>query len=425
MENKVSQSTTANAPGASSYQRRLLVFLSVATFFEGFDFIALVQVLPKIVEEMQLRAADTGLMIALINVGAILSFLIVYLADRHGRRPLLVVTIAGYTLCSLLSGFAGSAWAFAAIQLLARVFLIGELAVGMIYAAEEFPAERRGRVIGNLQVAATLGTIFCAAITPPMLASALGWRGLYFVGTIPLIMLAYARRNLKETGRFQTREVARSSTSLAGMLAFLKGPYRKRILLVATIWCLTYLCTQSLITFWNLHAVQALGMTYKDVSRCVMMAALGATPLLFMVGRLLEVGRRRAAIVVYSLLALGALGAYNLSGMLWLTLSLMLSVFAVAGIVPILNAYTVELFPTELRASAFAWCNSLLGRSGYVLSPLLVGWGASRFGYGPAVTATVVFPLIALALILRHLPETAGRTLEDTSELGHEARLAA
>lgn len=421
----MSRATTDTAQSDPRYQKRLLIFLSVATFFEGFDFIALVQVLPKIVEEMQLEAASTGLMVALINVGAILSFLIVYLADRYGRRPLLIITIAGYTICSLLTGFAGSVWAFAAIQLLARVFLIGELAVGMIYAAEEFPAERRGRVIGNLQVAATLGTIFCAAITPLLLSSTLGWRGLYFVGTIPLIILAYARRNLKETRRFETRQVSASNTSLADMLAFLKGPYRKRILLVASIWCLTYLCTQSLITFWNLHAVQALGMTYQDVSKCVMMAALGATPLLFMVGRLLEVGRRRASIVVYSLLVLGALGAYNASGMLWLTLSLMLSVFAVAGIVPILNAYTVELFPTELRGSAFAWCNSLLGRSGYVLSPLLVGWGASHYGYGPAVTATIIFPLIALVLILRHLPETAGRSLEDTSRLDQDSRIAA
>lgn len=421
----MSRTTTDSAQGDSRYQLRLLIFLSVATFFEGFDFIALVQVLPKIVEEMHLRATDTGLMVALINVGAILSFLIVYLADRYGRRPLLIITIAGYTVCSLLTGFAGSAWAFAAIQLLARVFLIGELAVGMIYAAEEFPAERRGRVIGNLQVAATLGTIFCAAITPVMLASALGWRGLYFVGTIPLIILAYARRNLKETRRFDEREVAKSSASFADMIAFLKGPYRKRILLVAAIWGMTYLCTQSLITFWNLHAVQALGMGYKDVSKCVMMAALGAMPLLLLIGRVLEAGRRRAAILVYSLLVAGALGAYNLSGMLWLTLSLMLSVFSVAGIVPILNAYTVELFPTELRASAFAWCNSLLGRTGYVLSPLLVGWGAARFGYGPAVTATIVFPLIALVLILRHLPETAGRSLEDTSRLDQDKRLAA
>lgn len=421
----MSLSPTDNTQSDPRYQRRLLIFLSVATFFEGFDFIALVQVLPKIVEEMQLQASDTGLMVALINVGALLSFLIVYLADRHGRRPLLIVTIAGYTICSLLTGFAGSVWAFAVIQMLARVFLIGELAVGMIYAAEEFPAERRGRVIGNLQVAATLGTIFCAAITPVLLASPVGWRGLYFVGTVPLIILAYARRNLKETRRFDTREVTRSNTGMADLFAFLKGPYRKRIMLLASIWGLTYLCTQSLITFWNLHAVQALGMSYKDVSKCVMMAALGATPLLFLVGRLLEVGRRRASIVVYSLLVVGAIGAYNLSGMLWLTLSLVLSVFSVAGIVPILNAYTVELFPTELRASAFAWCNSLLGRSGYVLSPLLVGWGAAHYGYGPAVTATIIFPLIALVLILRYLPETAGRTLEDTSRLDQNESLAA
>ncbi|GGB95714.1 MFS transporter [Pseudoduganella buxea] len=399
------------------YQRRLLVFLSVATFFEGYDFVALVQALPRIVAEMGLQETDTGLMVSLINIGAILSFFIVYLADKHGRRPLLMVTIVGYTVCSLLTGLAGSAWAFIVVQLLARVFLLGELAVSMVYAAEEFPSDRRGRVIGHLQVAATLGTIFCAGMTPLLLKSDLGWRAIYFVGAVPLILIAFARRNLRETERFKAQQSSAGANGYRELLQLIKGPYRRRVLVVASVWALTYMCTNSLITFWNLHAINSLGMTYEAVSKCIMMAALGATPLLFLVGRLLETGRRRAALLTYGMLFAGAYGCYNLSGVPLLTLSLTVSVFAVAGVVPILNAYTVELFPTELRASAYAWCNSLLGRLGFVLSPLLVGWAASRFGYGPAVTATIAFPAIALVLILRNLKETAGFSLEQTSQL--------
>ncbi len=399
------------------YQRRLLVFLSVATFFEGYDFVALVQALPRIVAEMGLQETGTGLMVSLINIGAILSFFIVYLADKHGRRPLLMVTIVGYTVCSLLTGLAGSAWAFIVVQLLARVFLLGELAVSMVYAAEEFPSDRRGRVIGHLQVAATLGTIFCAGMTPLLLKSDLGWRAIYFVGAVPLILIAFARRNLRETERFKAQQSSAGANGYRELLQLIKGPYRRRVLVVASVWALTYMCTNSLITFWNLHAINSLGMTYEAVSKCIMMAALGATPLLFLVGRLLETGRRRAALLTYGMLFVGAYGCYNLSGIPLLTLSLTVSVFAVAGVVPILNAYTVELFPTELRASAYAWCNSLLGRLGFVLSPLLVGWAASRFGYGPAVTATIAFPAIALVLILRNLKETAGFSLEQTSQL--------
>jgi MFS transporter, putative metabolite:H+ symporter len=53
-----------------------------------------------------------------------------------------------------------------------------------------------------------------------------------------------------------------------------------------------------------------------------------------------------------------------------------------------------------------------------VLSPLAVGLVATEMGWGRAVAATAVFPLIALALIWALLPETNGRDLEDTSAVG-------
>jgi putative MFS transporter len=88
-----------------------------------------------------------------------------------------------------------------------------------------------------------------------------------------------------------------------------------------------------------------------------------------------------------------------------------------SSVLPVLNAFTAELFPTELRGDAFAWANNLLGRVGYVLAPLGVGLAADGLGWGPAVAATAAFPLVALGLILRLLPETGGIELEQASAL--------
>jgi putative MFS transporter len=82
---------------------------------------------------------------------------------------------------------------------------------------------------------------------------------------------------------------------------------------------------------------------------------------------------------------------------------------------PVLNAFTTELFPTEYRGDAFAWANNLLGRLGYVLSPFVVGFAAERVGWGPAVSATALFQLLSLVLILLLLPETNQRELEETA----------
>ena len=85
--------------------------------------------------------------------------------------------------------------------------------------------------------------------------------------------------------------------------------------------------------------------------------------------------------------------------------------------IPVLNALTTERFPTELRGDAFSVANNLLGRLGFVSSPLLVGAAAGRFGWGPSVAITAIFPLFALALLLLRVPETGGRELEDTARL--------
>jgi putative MFS transporter len=58
-----------NAP-LSAYQRRLFIFLSVATFFEGYDFLALTQILPNLRAEMGISEASAGLLVALTAGGA-------------------------------------------------------------------------------------------------------------------------------------------------------------------------------------------------------------------------------------------------------------------------------------------------------------------------------------------------------------------
>ena len=90
----------------TGYQRRLVLLLAAATFFEGFDFFALAQILPQLRAEMHLDQQQGGMLVAFANTGAVLSYALVRLADRVGRRRALTVTILGYTLCSLFSGLA-------------------------------------------------------------------------------------------------------------------------------------------------------------------------------------------------------------------------------------------------------------------------------------------------------------------------------
>lgn len=398
------------------YQRRLFVFLGVATFFEGFDQMALAQLLPTIGAEMHLDEGETGLLVAFTNVGTVLAYLLVRQADRWGRRPLLTMTIAGYTLATFVTGLVSDPVPFAILQLLARVFLIGEWAISMVYAAEEFPAARRGSVIGIISAFSALGAVLCAGIVPWLVRSPLGWRTVYFVGTVPLVLLAIARRDLRETQRFL--DAARGERAAPSLFRIWRTPHIRRVLQMALIWGLSYVCTQTAVTFFKQHCVEDLDMEDTRVGGLIAAAAVVSMPLVFLVGRMLDrVGRRRTAAIVCVVTSLGCVGCYTLEGELMLFVPAVLAIFGASAILPVLNAYSTELFPTELRSDAFAWSNNLLGRIGYVLAPLAVGYAAGHVGWGIAVASTAIGPLLALALVVRWLPETRGMELEQTSRM--------
>jgi putative MFS transporter len=398
------------------YRRKLLFFLGVATFFEGFDQMALAQLLPSVQRDFELTDWHVGALVAFVNLGTVLAYLLVRQADRVGRRPLLQLTIVGYAVTSFLSGLAPEARSFALLQLLSRIFLIGEWVVSTVYAAEEFPASERGFVIGLINAFSSLGAVLCAGLVPLLLHAPWGWRTVYFVGTVPLVLLALARRNIRETARFEALPSSeRRPTELFRIFA---TPYRRRVLQLALIWGLTYLCTQTAITFFKSRAVGELHRSEAEVGAIISAAAVLSMPAVFAVGKLFDrFGRKPIATLVFAATALGCVGAYTATETPQLVVSAILAVFGCAATLPVLNAFNTELFPTDLRGDAFAWSNNLLGRIGYVLSPLAVGAVAERHGWGPSVALTAIGPVLALVLIARWLPETSGRELEETSRL--------
>ena len=397
----------------SSDQRRLFIFLGVATFFEGFDFFALAQVLPNLRADLGLSKQAAGWLFAFVNLGTVIAWPLIRRADRWGRRRVMMITIVGYTVFTLLSGLAWDVWSFGLFQFAARIFLIGEWATSMVYAAEEYPADRRGTVIGVLQAFSSLGAVVCAGVAPLLLSTAYGWRSVYFAGILPLMVLAYARRGLRETRRF----AAQAAAPAVRREPILRSPHRRRVLQLGVVWFFTYACSNTAISFWKDFAVNERGLTDGQVGLAMTIGALGSMPLVFLSGRLLDAwGRRRGAVLIYAATSAGVALAYTLHDRWALTAALVVAIFGVSAVLPVVNAYTTELFPTARRAEAFAWANNLLGRPGYVAAPILIGGLAETHGWGPAIAPTAVLPIVALLLILRWFPETRGLELEDTAE---------
>jgi putative MFS transporter len=390
------------------------VFLSVASFFEGFDYYALAQLLPELRVAFALTVPQGTQLASFINVGMVLSFFLARQGDRFGRRRLLSWTITGYMICTSLSALAPTVAAFAVCQLLARLFQSAEVATVMVFAAEEFPADRRGFVLGVIQGVSSLGAIVCAGVTPLLIATSLGWRLVYLVGGVPLLLVAYLRRNLRDSERF-ARSAATTSLPLSRLF---HSRYRGRVLLLAGVWALVMFCTQSALLFWKDFAVTVRHLSAAEVASCMTIAAVGSLPLVFSVGKLLDlVGRRTSTVVVFGLTIAGVGLSYTGAHPALLTVGVLLGIAGTTCMLSVVQTITTELFPTEIRAESFGVANNLLGRSAGVLSPLVVGYLSSRIGYGSAVQSTTLGPLLAMLLILGFVAETRGKELEETAAL--------
>src|SRR5258708_1867468 len=268
-------------PRPRRYLAGLFVMLMSATIFEGYDITIFHLCTPEIGRTFHMSNAAIGLMATIVRFGGMLSFFVVILADRYGRKPIISVTVLCYTLFTLFTAVSSGVASFTLFQSAAQIFLAAEFGVAVTMISEEFPDERRGRAIAALHMVAFLG-VTAAALTYALMAeSRYGWRGMYLLGIAPLVLIAFLRRGLRETARFDAVEGARLAagraraefwTSIRNCLAPFAGPYRSRLLVVAALWNSIGLIGGPTVTFFSLYTRRDHSWTSQQVALVLILA---------------------------------------------------------------------------------------------------------------------------------------------------------
>lgn len=159
-------------------------------------------------------------------------------ADKIGRRWLLIFTIAGVGVMSVLAGFLPTyaqvgVWAyfiFSLLRFLMGCFFGGEYAVGHTFAIEHAPRDRRGAIAGFVQSGFPLGYVFAAlvvAFLSHIFNSAgmlrYGWRIAFMTGVIPVFLALWIRSSLHESPEFEKAK-SKGAIEKAPFLALFKPP---------------------------------------------------------------------------------------------------------------------------------------------------------------------------------------------------------
>jgi putative MFS transporter len=402
--------------------------LAVASIFNQYDVALLQLALPQIQESLQLSAPESSNVVALVKLGALPAFLLMLLADRVGRRRILLLTIIGYTLLTLATAFVQNSFFFTVAQFLARLFITAETLLAVVVIAEEFPDNARGWGIGAFMALASYGFAFAALLFALVEWLPFGWRSLYVVGIGPLLLLLPLRRTLPETRRFRAQAATTPPDEAAayGVLALrplrqLLRQHPRRFLLLGSIAMLYAFGTETAGFFdpaylQTAHRWQPWQITVQTIS--LGLIALVASTVAGQLGD--RFGRKRMGM----LFMVGAVGAiclfYNVGGWflppVW---GLMLLTFR--GTAVTLGTFGAELFPTAYRSTA-AGAQSLLTNGGAILA--FVAHGALTPITGSPWQAVWLLSLIALLapLLLAGLPETKGRPLEEIAPEVEEVR---
>lgn len=412
------------------YLRTLFALLVSATFFEGYDTAVVSLLLTDIQRDFSASETLLGISRALIELGLFFAFFLSRLADRRGRRTVLLWSIVGYTLATTATAFAWDLWSFTIVQSISRFFLGAEYAVAITMIVEEYPPDRRGRAVGRLLMFGALGTLAVALLLAAGLHEGpLGWRALFLVGVLPLLALTWFRRRLRETRRFDEHRRSQvagagagAGTGARGSRALWQPTYRWRLALVGLVHLFRSVPFFGAIAWFFYYAEREQGIEQAPLY-LMFLVAFGFGILGYGVcGALMErFGRRRTALVYLSGTFVAGTALFQVSGRWAVAVTLVPAIFFGLGSGPVLGAMATELFPTPLRGQGAAWCRNVFEIAGVVLGPLLIGVLGDHYS-GPigsvGDSASLLFLLLlpSIWLVARHLPETCGRELEAIEE---------
>jgi len=372
--------------------------------------------LPQIQRGLAIPEREVGALFALLRIGTLLALALAVSADRRGRRLLLVVSVAGCALANVATGFARGGWDFAAMQLVARCFLGGQVLLAGVVVSEELSAARRGRGLGILSAVGGMGGALAllAFVFVDWLPS--GWRALFVVGGFGLCCVPWLWRSLTETRRFRAhRQEARDAPDAPAWQPLRDIVFRHGWRLVALIGVVApiALVLEPASTFVSKHLQDDLG--YAPAAVGMLMGACGiATPLGNMLSGTVSdrLGRKPVTIVASLVLAVAVALFYGDTGPVARTVGLGLLFFAIGALMVLHTALATELFPTGLRSTAAGLREAVAtvgAAAGLAILSLLYGMTGS---HAASMTWMLLVTPISPAVLL-FLPETASRDLDE------------
>jgi len=423
------------------------VICAIATFFDGYDFLAVSYALPVLVSQWHLSPPQVGMMIASSNISSLFGGLaFAWLGDGIGRLKTMAIATALFGLASLACAFAWDFDSLVACRAVEGLGLGGLSPSAAAYLTEMAQARGRGRFFLLIQGIFVFG-LACAAFLSPWMVPNFGWQSLFVLGALPVplallfvLLLPESARWYADKGRFAeadrvVRMIEQSALDEGKPLPppaalswdaretrphwteIFRGIYRLRTLVVWLLFFCIYFVSNALLSW--------LPTLYRTVYQLDVKTALqysAYTTVAGMIGVVAvalfvdSTGRRVWFTTCFGFLAAVFLYLY-VSGAPSATVVLVAVTtgdVAMASISSLIFLYSAEIYPTRLRSRGVAIAGSWQ-KVGIVAGQLSIGYIVQGFGIAGVFLQCALSMTLGGVVVLLFCVEARNRALEEVS----------
>jgi MFS family permease len=336
----------------------------------------------SLVARVGLSGTTLGIGLAVVRLASLASLPLAALADRHGRRRMLLGCVTG----------------------------------GLAVTAEETQTRDRAKAVALMTAGYGIGAGLTALVRG-VAGEGLGFRGLFALALVPLATIPLLARRLEEPDRYQRLRAAQDPELAAARPAVLgrvRADLRPRLWLLAVLAFAIAFVTGPMNTFLFVYAENALGMSRSSTAAMVLAAAPAGLAGL-VIGRWAadRLGRRRTAAGTQAVVALAGMLTYSGSRAA-VAAGYLLSILAASAYAPSYGALSAELFPTGVRATVAGWLVAA-GVLGAVAGLVVFGLLTDALDSFATAAVLVCAPVVVASVLFARLPETRGLELEQSA----------
>ncbi|MGO4453556.1 MFS transporter [Arthrobacter sp. RAF14] len=441
--------------------RRLMVMGGLGYTSDSFDGALMGYALAALIVIWKIPSSVSGWLLSSLFFGYLVGALLAgVLADRFGRRRLMMTSLLIFCACSLLMGTAHTVAELFIWRALAGVGIGAETVIIAPYISEFLPAKVRGKFVSRTVGFLAIGYILAGVLAPIIISPnpEVGWRIAAVVTALPVLALLWWRRSLPESPRYllakgrvaeatavieslergtdvdpvqraggQTgsapvagsgespavRPVVAQRGPFAQIPALWKGSLSRTTSVIWALWFLLTAVNYGFTTWLPALLVAAKGFTLTGSFVFALVTAIAQVPGYYVASLLIDRMERKWLIALYATGATVAaiiVAVANSNEMLLLGCA-MLGAFT-NGVAAVYYTYTAELYPTAIRATGMGTA-SAIGRVGAIAAPVAIGYLYAGLGFTNVFFVLVGALALAVAIVVIFGERTSGRSLNE------------